>query len=114
MRQLGVGSQGGSEALAIFHQLLYDEWASASLTEPLAGITLYGKNCLGMIEWKAVREAASRFLPKHTAAAGWKNRNLSHAEQEGVFQMPKVRGAEQGDVDGHPGVQLTVLDKKIT
>ena len=24
------------------------------------------KNCFGMIEWKAVREAASRFLAKHT------------------------------------------------
>ena len=28
MRQLGVGSQGGAEALAIFHQLVHDEWAS--------------------------------------------------------------------------------------
>ena len=27
MRQLGVGSQGGAEALAIFHQLLHDELA---------------------------------------------------------------------------------------
>ena len=26
------------------------------------------KNCFGMIEWKAVREAASRFRPKYTAA----------------------------------------------
>ena len=26
MRQLGVGSQGGAETLAIFHQLIYDEW----------------------------------------------------------------------------------------
>ena len=25
MRQLGVGSQGGAEAFAVFHQLLYDE-----------------------------------------------------------------------------------------
>ena len=53
-----------------------------------------------MIEWKAVREAASRFLPKHFAAAGWKHRNLSHVEQEGVLPMLKERGAEQGDVDG--------------
>ena len=36
MRLLGVGSQGGAEALAIFRQLIYDEWASGSLTEPLA------------------------------------------------------------------------------
>ena len=53
-----------------------------------------------MIEWKAVREAASRSLPKHTAAAGWKHRNLLHVEQEEVLPMPKHRGAEQGDVDG--------------
>ena len=55
-----------------------------------------------MIEWKAVREAASRFLPKYAAAAGWKHWNLSHVEQEGVLPMPKDRGAEQGDVDGSP------------
>ena len=53
-----------------------------------------------MIEWKAVREAASRFLPKYTAAAVWKHRNLSHVEQEELAPMPKDRGAEQGDVDG--------------
>ena len=39
-----------------------------------------------MIEWKAVCEAAF----KHTAAAGWKHRHLSHVEQERVFTMPKV------------------------
>ena len=48
-----------------------------------------------MIEWKALREAAFRFLPKHTAAAGWKHRNLTHVEQEGVLPMPRDRGAEQ-------------------
>ena len=100
MRQLGVGSQGGAEALAIFPQLLYDEWASGSLTEPLARIKVDENNSFGMIEWKAVREAVSRFLPKHTAAAGWKHRNLSHVEQQEVLPMPKDRGAEQGDVDG--------------
>ena len=35
MRQLGVGSEGGAEALAIFLQLIYDEWASGSLVTPL-------------------------------------------------------------------------------
>ena len=55
------------------------------------------KNCFDMIEWKAVREAASRYLPKHTAAARREHRNLS-VEQEGVLPMPKDRGAEQGDV----------------
>ena len=54
-----------------------------------------------MIEWKAVREAASQFLPKHTAvAAAWKHRNLSYVEQERLLPMPKDRGAEPGDVDG--------------
>ena len=80
MRQLGVGSQGGAEALAIFRQLLYDEWAAGSLTEPLARIKVNEKNCFGMIEWKAVREAASRFLPKHNAAATWEHGNLSYVE----------------------------------
>ena len=51
----------------MFH---YDEWAEGSLTEPLARIKVDEKNCFGMIEWEAVREAAFRFLPKNTAAAG--------------------------------------------
>ena len=100
MRQIGVGTPGGAEALAIFHQLLYDEWMTGSLSGPLARIKVGEKNCLGMIEWKAVRETAWRFLPKYTAAATWTHRNLSHVEQEGLSPMPKDRGAEQGDVDG--------------
>ena len=52
-----------------------------------------------MSAWKAVREATSRFLPKHTTAAGWKHRNLSHVEQEWLSPIPKDRGAGQGDVD---------------
>ena len=100
LRQIGVGTPGGAEALAIFHQLLYDEWMTGSLSGPLARIKVDEKNCFGMIEWKAVRETASRLLSKHTAAAAWKHRNLSHVEQEGLPSMPKDRGAEHGDVDG--------------
>ena len=40
MRQLGVGSQGGAEALAIFPQLFCHEWAEGSLTGPLVRITV--------------------------------------------------------------------------
>ena len=60
----GLGSQGGAEGLAIRQQPLYDEWAEGSLTEPPARIKVDEKNCFGMTEWKAVRDAASRFLPK--------------------------------------------------
>ena len=38
MRQIGVGTPGGAEALAIFHQLLYDEWMTGSLMGPLATV----------------------------------------------------------------------------
>ena len=38
MRQLGVGSQGGAEALATFVQLIFDEWTSGTLDTPLARI----------------------------------------------------------------------------
>ena len=96
MRQFGVGSQGGAEGLA----LVYDECASGSLNTPLARIKVDEKHRIGMIEWKAVRKAASHFSPQHTAAAGWKHRNLSHVEQEELSLMRKDRGAEQADVDG--------------
>ena len=67
------------------------------------------KDFFGMIEWKAVREVASQFLlPKHTAAAAWKHRNLFYVEQEGLLPMPKDRGAEQGDVDGPLECSLTL------
>ena len=56
------------------------------------------KKCFGTIGWEAVREAASLFLPKHTAAAAWNHRNLSHVEQEGL--PPMAHDREQGDVDG--------------
>ena len=49
MRQPGVGSQGGAEALAIFHQLLYDERASGTYATPLAGIKVDEKNGVGTI-----------------------------------------------------------------
>ena len=99
MRQIGVRTPGG-EALAIFHQLLCDEWMTGSLSGPLARIKVDEKHCFGMIEWQAVREAAARFLPKHTAAEAWEHRNVSFVEQEGLSPMPNDRGAEQGDVDG--------------
>ena len=38
MRQVGVGSEGGAEVLAIFQQLIVDEWISGSLDTPLARI----------------------------------------------------------------------------
>ena len=55
------------------------------LTEPLARIRVDEKNWFGMIEWKAVREAASLENIK----------NLSHIEQDGLSPMPKIRGAEK-------------------
>ena len=69
MRQIGVGTPGGAEALAILHQLLYHEWMTGSLSGPLARIKVDEKNCFGMIEWKAVR-----FLPKR----GGRRRGSSH------------------------------------
>ena len=43
MRQLGVGSQFGPEAVAIFHKLLNDEWAEGSLTEAFARVKVDDK-----------------------------------------------------------------------
>ena len=98
MRQLGVGPQGGAEARHL--SSARSRCVSRRITDRTAcqNQSRTTKNCFGVSEWKAVREAASRFLPKHTAAAVWKHRNLSDVEQEEVLPMPKG-GAEQGDVD---------------
>ena len=100
MRQTGVGTPCGAEALAIFHPLFNSEWMTGPLCGPLARIKVDERGCFGMIEWNAVGEAASWFHPKHTAPETWKHRSLSHVEQEGLLPMPKDRGAEEGDVDG--------------
>ena len=73
MRQLGVGSHGGAEALATFHQLIFD-----ALDTPLAKIKV-DETCFGMIGWGAVQNLASSFLSKHAAVAGWKHRALFFA-----------------------------------
>eukprot|EP00973_Karenia_brevis_P038909 5371814-Karenia_brevis.AAC.1 len=100
MRQFGVGIQGGAEAIAFFAQAVDDLWHAGALTRPLAKIKIDEKNCFGMLTWPAVRAAAQEQLPKHAAAACWKHRQTSTVEQHGVDDVPKDRGAEQGDVDG--------------
>ena len=89
MRQLGVRSQGGAEALAIFQQCVYDLWKSGSLARPLARIKIDEKNCFGMLEWPAVREASMQALPRHAAVACWKHAAVSAVEQQGVADAPK-------------------------
>ena len=58
MRQIGVGTSGFAQALAIFHQLLHDEWVTGSLTEPLARIQADEKNCCGTQRLDSVRICA--------------------------------------------------------
>ena len=99
MRQLGGESQGGAEALAIFHQLIFDELASGAFDTPLARTKMDERSCFVLFVWRAVRNSAISFRPKHAAVAGWKHRALSSVEQKGAQPMPKDRGADQGDVD---------------
>ena len=80
----GRGRAGPAEALATFHQLVCDEWLS-----PLARVEVDERNCIAMVVWRAVREAAAHLLSKHAASASWKHRWIS----------PKDKGAGQGDVD---------------
>jgi hypothetical protein len=108
LRQLGVGTPGGMEALGILHQLIYDAWVAGKLTTPLARIKVDEKNYFGKIEWKAIREASRQMLPRHTAVAAWKHAASSSVEQEGVAPAPKDRGAEQGDVDGPLECSITL------
>ena len=85
VRQLRALTHGGAEA--IFHQLILDEWTSGKLDMPPARIKVDEGNCFGLIEWSAVCYSASCVLPKHM-------------EQEGVQQMAKDCGTEEGYVDG--------------
>ena len=108
MSQLGVGTPGGAEALATFHQLLYEVWQQGGLDFPLARIKVDETNCFGRLEWPAVRQAVHQTLPRHFAVTCWKHTAVSEVEQAGVSAMPKDRGAEQGDVDGPLECSLTL------
>ena len=108
MRQLGVSMSGGAEALAIFHQLLYDIWREGGMTRPIARIKIDEKNCFGRLEWGAIRRAVLESLPHHHAVASWKHHMVSHVEQQDAEATPKNRGAEQGDVDGPLECSLTL------
>ena len=108
MRQLGVGTPGGAEALATFHQLLYEAWRDGQLPSALARIKIDEKNCFGSLEWSAVREATKQTLPRHYAATCWKHAAVSEVEQRHVPAAPKDRGAEQGDVDGPAECSITL------
>ena len=58
MRQIGVGTPGGAEGLAMFHQLLHDEWMTGSLIGPLARIKVDEKKLL--LGWSNGRQRARR------------------------------------------------------
>ena len=108
MRQLGVGTPGGAEAPAIFEQLLYDLWKTKQLAKPLARVNVDEKNCFGMLEWFAVRQATRDTLPRHYPVACWRHARASEVEQDDVESLLKDRGAEQGDVDGPLECSLTL------
>ena len=100
MRQIGVGTPGGAGGLAIFHQLLYDEWMTGSLSGPLARIKVDEKNCFGIIEWQAVREAASRFHPKHTQQQHGNIETCLMLNKKGSRQCRWIEVQSKDDVDG--------------
>ena len=90
MRQLGVRTPGGAEALAILQQLLFDLLEEGGMTRPLARGKVDEKNGFGMLEWPAVRQASLQTLPKHYPVACWKHAAASAVEQRGVDEMPKA------------------------
>ena len=92
MRQLGMGTPGGMDALAIFQQPLYKLWKKGLLLKPLARIKIDEKNCFGSLEWPAVRAATKRALPRHHASKCWKHALPSAVEQSGVDLVQKDRG----------------------
>ncbi len=108
MRQLGVGTAGGAEALALFQQVVYELWKEGRLERPLARVKIDETNCFGRLEWPAIRRAVHEALPRHFPVTCWKHAAVSHVEQRDVGPMPKDQGAEQGDVDGPLECSLTL------
>ena len=80
MRHLGVGSLGGAEALAIFHQLIFDEWASGTLDKPLARINVGEKLPMSLCYHSSPRTY-------HTRSCRWTCATLSGAA-DGICPPP--------------------------
>ena len=70
---------------------------TGSLNGPLARIKVDEKNCFGMIEWKAAREAASRFQPK------------AHSNKKGSRQCRRIE-VQSKETSMAPGVQPGLRD----
>ena len=62
------------------------------------------KNCFGLLEWPAVRQASFQSLPRHYPFACWEHVAVSSVEQRCVDAKPKGRGAEQGGCRRSAGV----------
>ena len=80
-------------------ELLSRRWLESQLANKLF---------FGMIEWDAVRKAASSPLLKHAAVAGWKHRSLSHAEQgdvDGLLECGLALGMVAAEARLHAAVQ---------
>ena len=60
MRQLGVGSQGGAEALAKFHQFICAEWVPIPFGAAGRNQSCL-KNCSGMVKWNAAQQRVTFF-----------------------------------------------------
>ena len=107
MRQVGVGSHGVAEALAIFHQRSFDERASGSLNAPPARITVDERNSFGMIEWSAVEYPAGSLFSKHAAVAGCEHvaseTRLHVAEHQAAGIVPWVGAHTDEDIHRLPG-----------
>ena len=91
-RQIGVGKEGGAEALAIFHQILANLKEKGKL-KVLCRVKVDQNNCFGLIEYSSVRDEARRTLPRHYAAAAWKHSQDSYINLQGTLVL-KNRGAE--------------------
>ena len=95
MRQVGVGSQGGPGALAIFHELMFDEWMSESLGTPLARIKSRRKYCFGVEcneELLTQTRSNSRMEASRSLLCGSRrsrtNTNRSRSRKKGYIDGP--------------------------
>ena len=100
MRQIGVGTAGGAWALSTFHQLLYDEWMTGSLSGPLARIKVDEKFCFGMSRCASRRRGFSEAHQQQRGNAG----TCPLSNKKGSRQCPRIEGRSRETLMA-PGVQ---------
>ena len=96
MRQWGVGTPGGCEALVHFRNLVEHAATSGSI-EPLVCLDTELENCFCTLEWENMRADLEQHLPSILPWVAWQQQETAAVVLPCGEEVRVDRGAEQGE-----------------